>query len=253
MPNNADVDSKIEFPLHEVSDPFQIKNAFDDKTFKSIKDKVLSINWGPGSDHHYHTTIGRWDSGVEFDEETNKSILDSVRKYFNNDKLELAYYFAVRYQRHMDSVPDLWPHIDQNAAQYSVDLCIEKNNIDWSLNVDNFNFTEEENSAIFMHANQQVHSRPPYPTEDENAYIVVLLMSFLEPGHWFLEGKNNYENSDEFMGLNLRKLLDGDIRFFELNKYVSFHRNDNEICACHDYRQVYPRLAEVYGDDIYNY
>ena len=222
----------IRFQLIEPNRPSKIDGLFDLKTFNLIRDKVLSVGLGVDEYHKYHTTLGRWDSGIEFNQEIEKIILDKAKEITGRNDIQKSYYFIARYQKKDEVIPNLWPHMDQYACQITIDLCIEKNNLDWGLLVDGEFFKEEENSAVCFYGQQQVHGRPEYPTSDENSFITLLFLHFVTPDHWFAQSKN-----DEEIVKNFKKYaLDGDVRYYLKTGTISKPDlpKGQEMCDCHN-------------------
>lgn len=210
--------------------PYSINNFFSDELFEKVKKEVLSKNMVPGGSHFYHTTVGRWLTEINFDSEIESQILSRARDIFNDDTLIRAGFHAARYQKQNEITPQLWKHYDQSACQYSIDLCIDKN-IDWSIFVDGIEFKEEPNSCVIFSGNDNMHWRPKYPTENEDAYVTLLFMQFAKPDHWFFSNDRK-----EFS----RHSLESDFRFREMMGYWSLpdYCDDRPICKCCDYRTV---------------
>lgn len=220
----------LKFKLSEPNKPSKIDGLFDPVDFKLIKDYVLSIGLGIDEKHKYHTTLGRWESLIFFDEYIENLILKKAKKIIGNNNIQKAYYFISRYQKKDGIVPNLWPHMDQYACQITIDVCIEKNNLDWGLIVDDRLYTEEENSAVVFYGQQQVHGRPEYPTDDEDSYITLLFLHFVTPDHWFAQSKNEKEIEENFK----KYALDGDMRYYLKTGTISKPNVPKEqMCDCH--------------------
>jgi hypothetical protein len=221
----------IRFELPLAKDPFKVSKIFDKNIFENIKKQVLEIGLGPDSHHPYHTTLGRWESGIQFDEKTESEILKRAREVYGNDDIEKAYYFISRYQKINGNIPNLWEHMDQYACQMTIDLCVDKNNLDWGLLVNGQLFEEEENSAICFFGQQQAHGRPEYPTDNEESYITLLFLHFVTKDHWFYTSKTEEERMSNFK----KYALDGDIRYFYQTGNISKPNlpENQKMCDCH--------------------
>jgi len=220
----------IRFKLSQPNKPSKIDGLFDVETFNLIKKEVLSIGLGLDDNHKYHTTLGRWESGISFSDDLENVILKKAKEVINNNDIQKAYYFISRYQKKDGVIPNLWPHMDQYACQITIDLCIEKNNLEWGLLVDGEFFEEEENSAVIFYGQQQVHGRPAYPTDDEDSYITLLFLHFVTPDHWFAQSKTEEEIMQNFK----KYALDGDVRYYLKTGTISKPDIPKEqMCDCH--------------------
>lgn len=216
MPNNADTGGEVYWPLPAVNDAFSKKNVLPTDIFEEIKSTLALADWGPGSSSLYHTMAGRWTLNPELSESVKLAIIKAGKEAYGTDDLHLAFLFAARYQKQGSVVPFLWEHIDENSSQYMLDLCVELHGLDsWGVIVDSTEFEETENSAVFFHGLQQVHSRPSYPSESDEAYVHVLFATFVGPDHW---GWGLDYDSDDYHAL-IQKIkdvrYDGNIRFYK--------------------------------------
>jgi hypothetical protein len=240
MPTKADDSPNIKFPLPEVKEAFAVKNVFEPEIFERIKNRVKEINWGPKSDYFYHTSMGRWESGISFDPDIEEIMLKKARELYGNPDLVQTYFYTVRYQKQNGNIPYLHKHMDQNGCEQTIDICIEKEGVNWGIEVDGVLFDEEENGAVCFYGQQQVHSRPMYPADTtEDDYLTVLFLHYTRPDHWwpkaFAEG--GIEKVRETMGLYAP---DGDIRYYEHTGEVSqpILPEGQERCPCHNYLEV---------------
>lgn len=253
MPKEKDSHPSIIFPLPEVKDAFRVEKVFSDEMFLRVKQKIQSISWGPNSDYFYHTSMGRWESGIEFDKDIEEEMLNIGRRLYGNDSLIKTYYYVVRYQKQNGNIPHLHKHMDQNGCEQTVDICIEKNGVDWGIEVDGVLFPEEENSAVCFYGQQQVHSRPEYPKEaTEDDYLTVLFLHFVRPEHWFAGIINGtHEEKMEAFG---KYSTDGDVRYFLHTGEVSQPNlpDGQERCQCHNYWGVPNTVKEILGEEEFN-
>lgn len=240
MPIHADNSPNIKFPLPAVKPAFKIENVFSDDIFNRIKKKVTEIQWGPEGNFFYHTSLGRWESNIEFDPDLEEIILQTGRDAYQDPTLLTAYHYVVRYQKQNGNIPHLWKHMDQNGCQQTIDICIEKEGVEWGLEVDGVVFSEKPNDAICFYGQQQVHSRPDFPKDaTENDWLTVLFFHFVKPDHWFAKARE--EGGQEMVAKKFSEYgIDGDVRYFEATgEYAAPQLPDGqERCPCHSYFEV---------------
>jgi len=234
----ADDSPYIKWPLPAIDkEEVVVYPLFEDDVFQRIKKRFLEIGFGPGSEHFYHTTPGRWEGSIAFDNDINEIVLKRAREIFNEPDLVHTYDYCVRYQKQGVGVPHLWRHMDQNGCQYTIDVCIEKKDLDWGITIDGKTYDEKENQAVAFFGQQQDHSRPKYPTDNEDSYISLVFFHFVKPGHWLIT-----EGSSKFPEYG----LDGDIRFYEQHGFVSEPETPVENrCPCHDYTGTAQALRSI--------
>jgi hypothetical protein len=250
MPIEKDNHSSIKFPLPEIKEAFMAKKVFSDEMFFRVKKTIQDIDWGPGSNSFYHTSMGRWESGISFDQDIEDAMLKIGKDLYDNQDLVKTYYYVVRYQKQNGNVPHLHKHMDQNGCEQTVDICIEKNGVDWGIEVDGVLFPEEENSAVCFYGQQQVHSRPEYPADaTEEDYLTVLFLHFVRPEHWFAKIlDSSHEEKMETFG---RYATDGDVRYFLHTGEVSQPKlpEGQERCECHNYWGVPDTVKDILGEE----
>lgn len=247
MPTKADSSPNIRFPLPEVKPAFKVNNVFDQETFQAIKNQIDLIPWGPGSDYFYHTSMGRWESGISFSPEIQEVIDKRAKELFGNPDLRFTYAYTVRYQKQNGNIPHLHKHMDQNGCEQTIDICITKKGVNWGIEVDDVVFDEEENAAVFFYGQQQVHSRPEFPSDaTEDDYLVVLFIHYVRPEHWWIKAyeEGGIDKVREVMG---QYSIDGDIRFYEHMGYVSQPQlpEGQQRCECHNYYGVERTLKSL--------
>jgi hypothetical protein len=238
MPIEADTSPLIKFHLPAVKPAFKVENVFSEEIFNKIKKRLQEISWGPGSDFVYHTTMGRWESAIKFDQEIEDIMLETGRKLFGNEELVKTYYYTVRYQKQGKTRPYLQKHMDQNGCQHTIDICIEKNNVEWGIEVDDVVFSEAENAAVCFYGQQQVHSRPKYPEEaTDDDYLTVLFLHFVTPDHWL--ANMNDPGFDAHKAFSVYG-ADGDVRYYLHTGKIAHPElpEGQEPCACHNYENV---------------
>ena len=238
---------KIEFELPDplISEPVVIKSFFPDEMFSRIKQTVDNLKMGPDGPLKYHTMIGRWESPVGFSKDIEDYALAKARELFNDDTLLKAYFYAVRYQSVDGCIPHLWEHTDQNGTQTTIDITIE-NTAKWNLLVEGNQYEQNENEGIIFAGQQHIHARPPFPSRRTDVYTTVVFMHFTRPDHWIQ--KKSKEHSIGRYG------SDGDIRFFNRNRYIPMPDApvNQPVCSCHNYAGVlslYDNILGNYVDD----
>lgn len=233
MPTLADTSENIVFPLPDVPAPKAVKNVLSASALQEVKEEVAKLNLGPGSNIRYHSSTSRWVENLNFSPETEKELLDAAKEHFEDDSIQKAFFFAARYQIHEGNKPYLWTHMDQNACQHMIDLCVNKHKLDdWGLHVDGQLFSEEENQGIFMSSCQQAHGRPAYPSDDPEAYIEILFAIFVKPNHWWaqLDG-----TEAAFLEAIEKYRWDGDIRYAEYAGHAPYFNDYPNNAPCQAY------------------
>lgn len=223
MPINADTSPNILWPLPEGKPAFVVKNIFTSEMLSQIKSLIASeISWGPHEEEsgtansQYHTITGRWVAEIDLPKTILTSVEELGKTSWGVEDLRLKGVWFTRYQQYAGVTPYLWEHMDQPGTQYTMDICIESPGVSWDIIVDGETFKEEENSALFFMAQQQAHSRPPYPVDDESAYVVVMFALFVDSAHWVYEVDVYDDSQLEKWGTLMDKYkLDGDIRYYE--------------------------------------
>jgi len=221
-----------ELPENPIKEPVYTDRFFDDdEMFERVLLKVNSVNWGPGGDHKYSTTMGRWEhSGLVFDNDIEEYCLNKVRKMCGVRDIQKTYFFAARYQIHRDCIPNLWDHYDQNGTQITVDITLE-NPAKWALRVKGKDYYKSANQAVAFSGQLHEHARPPYPTNsDTTIYCTVLFLHYATPDHWITKdigGLKKYGN-------------DGNFRYFNKHRYMPIPDPpiDQPIDSSHNYDQM---------------
>lgn len=253
MPTSADTHPSIKFPLPEVKPAFSVDNVFEPEVFERIKKVIRGIDWGPGSNTFYHTSMGRWESPIAFEPDLEEIMLNVGRKLYGNDELIKTYYYTVRYQKQNGNIPHLHKHMDQNGCEQTVDICIEQEGVNWGIEVDGVVFPEKENSAVCFYGQQQVHSRPEYPADaSEDDYLTVLFLHFVRPEHWFADIIN--ATGDERWDTFGKYASDGDLRYFLHTGEISQPQlpEGQQRCECHNYWGVSNVVQDILGEEEFN-
>lgn len=223
MPIHADTSPNIKWKLPEGKPAFFMYPVFTNEILATIKQTISEqAVWGPGSELKanavpYHTILGRWHTEIEFPPPVWEYLETLGKEKWGISDLKLKIVWVARYQQYKGITPYIWEHMDQPATQYTADICIESPGVpSWGLSIDGERFEEQENSGIFFMGQQQVHTRPRYPVDDENAYITVLFANYATPDHWIYDIDCYSEEGNHQYAEAMKKYkLDGDIRYYE--------------------------------------
>lgn len=246
MPIHADNSPNIKWPLPEGKPAFSKTNIFPEEMLAEIKDIIKKESvWGPGSENlpgaqPYHTIPGRWTTEVEFPKHIWDHVGNLGKQSWEKDDLRLKVMWIARYQQYQGVTPYLWEHMDQPGTQYTLDICIESPGISsWGLLVDGEAFEEAPNSGVFFMGQQQTHSRPEYPVDNPEAYVVLLFCLFVSPDHWMYDiDAYDPEQAALLDELAEKYRYDGDIRYYEYSGHVprfdglpAGNKNCSDDCA----------------------
>lgn len=246
MPIHADTSPNIKFPLPAVKPAFSVQDVMPPDIYERVKSVVKSFPMGPDSGTFYHTSMGRWEhGGFDFDDDIEDFFLKMARDKFEDQSLLKAYHYSVRYQIQDGNIPYLHKHMDQNGCEQTIDICIESPGVEWAVEVDDVVFPEKENSAVFFYGQQQVHSRPMYPTTNSEPYVLLLFIHYVRPEHWWRQAYDRGgipEVRKEFSKYG----EDGDIRYYEHTGLVSQPNlpEGQKRCECHNYENVGSMIKE---------
>lgn len=224
MPLYADNSPNIKWPLPTPYKPFKKSNLLSEKSFNAIKEVLMAQEWGPGSSAKYHTISGRWTCNPEIPHFVEEELLALARESWGEPDLKQNFIFAARYQKQEDIVPYLWRHLDDTSSQYLMDLCVVKHGIpDWGVEIEGHVYSEEENSAVFFNGQQHIHGRPPYPSTNDEDYMIVFFAIYSKPEDWSYNLDSNTVDKDSFRKLAKEYTHDAEVRFYEATgKPISF-------------------------------
>lgn len=243
MPIFADKSPNIKHPLPEGMPAFSLNPIFPEEMFIEIKQLISEqINWGPGCENNpnasgYHTITGKWNGEIETPKHIWSFLENLGKEKWGKPELKLKTIWLTRYQQYNGCTPYLWEHLDHSCTQYTIDICIESPGVpSWGLLIDNQRFEEEPNNGIFFMGQQQPHSRPPYPVDNPEAYVVLLFANLVDPSHWAYD-IDVYDPLQEqkFRDLIAKYKLDGDIRYYEITGHAPRFDNippENKTCEC---------------------
>lgn len=241
MPITADTSPNIRWPLPAGKPAFKKTNVFSSEMLETIKNLLnKNADWGPESDSNhggpqYHTITGRWTIEIDLPDTIWEHLRGLASDSWGRTDLRLKNIWFARYQKHKGATPYLWEHMDQPGTQYTMDICIESPGIDsWGLIIDDESFDEAPNTGVFFMGQQQTHSRPPYPTDDQNAYVVLMFALFVGPEHWMYDiDAYDPEQDEQLRNLMDVYKLDGDIRYYEYRGHAPRHDGlppENYLC-----------------------
>lgn len=137
---------------------------------------------------HYAGGYSRYGSFIDFPEEIENIFIKKAREHFKVDNLLVTYYQLVKYQIIDNNIPKLLPHLDKLPSTHIIDLCIDTTLSDWGLLVEDQLFIDKKNSAVFLYGNEEVHSRPEYPSTSTEDYSLQLFINLAPPDFWFFKG-----------------------------------------------------------------
>lgn len=164
-----------------MNSPVILNNVFSPEDFKVLKEYLLNkekIN--------YEDFFGRYvQSDPILDEYAVKLIL-LARKTFGSIELLPSYSLFAQYEGKDAS---LFKHKDDNACQYTIDLCLYQTE-PWDLWVDGNSYLLNENQALAYYGEEQEHWRNPIPNP-ENQKVAMIFFHFVDADHWwFSKGKD---------------------------------------------------------------
>lgn len=166
---------------------YSTDNFLDTDDFLKIS-KICTEKSETFTNLHYADGYSRYGSFIEFPKEIEDVFIEKARKFFNVDNLLVTYFQIVKYQIIGSNIPKLVPHIDKLPSTHIIDLCIDTTLDDWGLLVEDHLFIDKPNSAVFLYGNEEIHSRPEYPSKNEKDYSLQLFINLAPPDFWFFKG-----------------------------------------------------------------
>jgi hypothetical protein len=154
---------------------FYKENLFSEKDFNLIKDHVAS-HIGNSKDFNYTKIYGRYWNTINFPEEINQLLIKTSRDGFGVDNLEIVYTQCVKYQIVDGVIPSLGNHVDNFYATHTLNIIVDST-LNWPLTVEGLDFPSITNSAVFLKGDEDFHSRPDYPSSNENDYLVAIFVN----------------------------------------------------------------------------
>ena len=178
--------------------------SLDERTF--IIDYAMAQPWS-------HDIWGRFTCNIPVRDTQHLDWLyeksaSAASREFNTKTLLPTYYKFCRYSLRYGS-PRVPPHVDENACTYTVDIQLGSST-QWSIYVDDEEYSMSDGDAIIYMGEEHLHWRPPFPTSDESDFVTMLFMHYAEPDHWFFQYGQDFMRNPEFHDIwiqKMRKLL----------------------------------------------
>jgi hypothetical protein len=162
------------------------KNIFEKQYFDYLKEYFSSHKFLQDAKHDFYGSkrIDSFDDIVL--KESLESLTEKARVLFNSKTLIPTYAVFSEYSGKQAMLND---HKDVGPCTYTIDLCLYYKT-PWPLIVEGESYTFLENEAVIFYANDQLHSKPPFP-DPENNKVAILLFHFVEPDHkWWSINEN---------------------------------------------------------------
>ena len=106
-----------------------------------------------------------------------------------------TYYKFCRYSPRYGA-PRVPPHIDENACTYTVDIQLDSST-EWPIYIDFEEFKLTDGDAVLYMGEDQLHWRPPFPSDHGSEFVTMLFAHYAEPEHWFFKyGQNHIYDKD---------------------------------------------------------
>jgi hypothetical protein len=121
---------------------------------------------------------------TDFPDEIKNKIVSLANQKFNTNNLDIVYTHTVKYQIVDGVSPNLKSHKDNLPATHTLDICIETTMPEWGLNVENSFFPDKPNSVVYLQGDEDIHSRPKYPSNNKDDYCILFLINLAPPEHW---------------------------------------------------------------------
>ena len=168
----------------KVKAPMVIKGALEDGMFQALRNEVEAF--------YLDSTMDRFEPGFgryQLNESAlltmaHQTLVTKAKQMFESETLQPSWYQLGVYE---GPKAQLHHHKDDNACQYTIDLCILQKTM-WPIWVEGVEYKLEENDALFMYGNDQEHWREPFP-DPMNNVVGNAFFFYCEPDHWyFTEG-----------------------------------------------------------------
>jgi hypothetical protein len=154
---------------------FYKENLLSEKDFNLIKSHVAHHIYN-SKDFNYTKIYGRYWNTIRFPEEINQLLIQTSRDGFNIDNLEIVYTQCVKYQIVDGVIPSLGNHIDDFYATHTLNIILDST-LNWPLTVEGVDFPSITNSAVFLKGDEDFHSRPEYPSSNEDDYVIAIFVN----------------------------------------------------------------------------
>jgi len=192
---------------------FYKENVFNSTDFVNIKNYVLN-HIQSSDDFNYTKIYGRYWNTIEFNEDINSLLIKTARSGFDVDNLEIVYTQCVKYQIKDGVIPSLGNHIDDFYATHTLNIIIDST-LDWPLTVEGIDFPSLTNSAVFLKGDEDFHSRPKYPSLNENDYIVAIFVNFAPEDSEIIKKSKRFKSLPKDVQKSMRlKMTPNDVNLY---------------------------------------
>ncbi len=169
-------------------------NVFSEDIFEKLKEfhkeKIETAKHKKYSDE-----MGRYYVITRFPEDITKAIVKKAEEELGMENLDIVYAQIIRYQIQHGEVPFLIDHTDKLYCTCILDIGIG-GTIDWPLIVEGKTFPSVPNSVVFLKGELDYHSRPEYPSSDEEDFLDLIFV------HIGQKGDNNMKMADNFFSMS---------------------------------------------------
>lgn len=169
-----------------MKNPTIYKNILEEPLFEYLKKyntyhKNNKTNWSKP----FQRLEG---AGAEFHKKLHWYLLPLARNHFESNTLIPTFNFFSWYEE----TGALSQHYDSTACTYAIDLCVSQLS-PWDLFVDGIPYTLQENDALFLYGEDQLHWREEIP-KIPGYYLNNHFFFYAEPDHWyFTEPQENHQ------------------------------------------------------------
>jgi hypothetical protein len=175
--------------MKRVKKPKVLKNVISEQQQSVI---LEYINTHPQKKNHFNNAVGRKSADpratfvdgeslpFEIYETLNKIVVDN----FSSTALP-SYFKWFRYSPQY-GVPNLPPHLDDNACTYTIDIQL-RSTVSWPMYVNGKEYEWKDRDALLYNGVDQLHWRPKFPGENYSDYVEVFIAHYAEPDHWFFD------------------------------------------------------------------
>ncbi len=175
------------------------KNNFLNPTEFDQLSKICKSKEKEFDTSNYAKSYGRYGAFLFLPESLENAITEKARIAFNVPDLKITYVQLSKYIIVDNNLPKLTPHIDKLPCTHIIDLCIDTTIPDWGLLVGDRLFEDKPNGAVFLYGNEEIHSRPEYPSQNTKDYSLQLFLNFAPSDFWFFKG--DYQKAIKVMKL----------------------------------------------------
>lgn len=173
----------------KVKEPMLLKNIVEAERFEKWKEKTVAFH-EEAAMTTYEGGFGRYQlNKADWLDEIHEALLPIAKTMFESNTLKPAWYQLGVYE---GPKAQLHKHKDDNACQYTIDLCLYQKT-PWSIWVEGKEYFLEEGDALLMYGNHQEHWRGPFP-DPMNNVVGNAFLFYCEPDHWYFTEGPEYLN-----------------------------------------------------------